>query len=142
MKTFVGEKYGRYVLIGLEKGDLILESVCQEADRLGIANAIVLSGIGAACRMRYHRIEDTRDDPTDTILTVDGPIEISQFGGMIVDGVPHLHVTFADHERTYAGHMEDGCEIQYVGEISLVELLDVNLIRIPNRHGVKLLDKR
>lgn len=93
MKTFVGEKYGRYVLIGLEKGDLILESVCQEADRLGIANAIVLSGIGAACRMRYHRIEDTRDDPTDTILTVDGPIEISQFGGMIVDGVPHLHVT-------------------------------------------------
>jgi len=142
MKTFVGHQFGRYVIIGLQKGDLILESIRSEIDRLGIRNGIVTSGIGAACRMRYHRIEDTEDFPTDTFHVVEGPTEISHFGGLIVNGVPHLHVSFADHEHAYAGHLEDGCEIQYVGEISILEVLDLDADRLPNAYGVKLLSEK
>ena len=142
MKTFVGNQIGRYVIIGLEKGDLILESIRSEAERLEIRNAIVTSGIGAACRMRYHRIEDTQNIPTDTFHTVEGPMEISHFGGLIVEGIPHLHVSFADHERSYCGHLEDGCEIQYVGEISILEVLDLDITRLPNQYGVKLLSEK
>ena len=37
---------------------------------------------------------------------------------------------------------EDGCEIQYVGEISILEVLDLDADRLPNAYGVKLLSEK
>lgn len=137
MKTFVGSQFGRYVLIGLGKDDLVLESIQEAVRTYGIKNAIVTSGIAATYHMRWHHIRDTEDCPADLIYEEDGPMEVGSIGGLIIDGVPHLHCTFATPERAYAGHLEEGCRIQYVGEISLIELLDVNPQRIQDEFGVK-----
>ena len=142
MKTFVGSQLGRYVIIGLQKDDLLLESVKEAIRENGIQNAIVTSGIAATHHMRWHHIENTEDIPTDTMYETDGPIEVGGIGGLVLDGVPHLHCTFADHHRAWAGHLEEGCRVQYVGEISLIELLDVDLTRLPNPNGVKLISER
>ena len=64
-------------------------------------------------------------------------MEVSGIGGLVLDGVPHLHCSFADHDRAYVGHVEEGCRVQYVGEISLIELLDLDLTRLPDMYGVK-----
>lgn len=142
MEFFTGAGVGRCILVGLKKGDLILESIQEVIEKTGIRNAVVLSGIGASRKMRCHRIGDLKDDPSDEIFTVEQPIEIGGFSGLIIDGIPHLHVTFADHERAYAAHMENGCEIQYVGEIAILELLEDNLCRRADEHGVRLLSPR
>ena len=49
MKTFCGNQFGRYIIIGLQKDDLILESVQKAVQEYGIKNAIVTSGIAAKC---------------------------------------------------------------------------------------------
>lgn len=142
MKTFVGNQFGRYILIGMQKGDGILESVQQAVEEYGIRNAIVTSGIAATYHMRWHHIRDTEDLPTDEFYEHSAPIEVGGISGMVIDGVPHLHCTFADHDRAYAGHVEDNCRVQYVGEISMIELLDLDVTRLPNEFGVKLLSEK
>ncbi len=142
MKTFCGNQLGRYVIIGLQKDDLILESVQKAVNDYGIRNAIVTSGIAATYHMRWHHIKDTEDYPTDEFLEHSGPIEVGGISGMVIDGVPHLHCNFADHDRAWSGHLEDHCAVQYVGEISMIELLDLDITRLPNMYGVKLLSER
>lgn len=142
MKTFCGSKFGRYLIIGLQKDDLILESIRKAIDEYGIKNAIVTSGIAATHHMRWHHIKDTEDHPTDEFIERSGPMEVGGIGGMIIDGVPHLHCSFADHGRAWSGHLEDGCAVQYVGEISMIELLDLDITRLPNMYGVNLLSEK
>ena len=137
MRTFAGREFGRYLVIGLQKGDVILESIQEAVNEYGIKNAIVTSGVAATSHMRWHHIKDTSDYPEDVILETDGAMEVGGITGLILDGIPHLHCSFADHNRAYAGHLEEGCRIQYVGEISLIELLDIDLARIPNSFGVR-----
>ena len=141
MKSFVGNNFGRYVLIGLQKGDLSLESLCEVINKYGIKNAIVTSGIAAVSHMRWHHVKDTADLPSDIIHEKDGPIEVGGITGMVINGVPHLHCSFANHDRCWAGHVEEGCRVLYVGELSLIELLDVDLDRIPNEFGISLLSE-
>ncbi|MBQ6551675.1 MAG: DNA-binding protein [Lachnospiraceae bacterium] len=142
MKTFCGKEFGRYLIIGMQKGDDILACVRQAIGEYGVKNAIVTSGIAATYHMRWHHIKDTADLPTDEFLEQGGPIEVGGISGMVIDGVPHLHCNFADHDRAWSGHLEDGCLVQYVGEISMIELLDLDITRLPNEFGVKLLSER
>lgn len=142
MKVFVGNQFGRYFVIGLQKDDLILESIQKAVDEYHIKNAIITSGIAATYYMRWHHIGNTEDKPSDVILDHSAPMEVGGISGMIIDGVPHLHCTFSDHERAWAEHLEEGCRIQYVGEISMIELLDLDIARIPNSFGVRLLSEK
>ncbi|MBQ1311576.1 MAG: DNA-binding protein [Blautia sp.] len=142
MKTFVGNQFSRYFIIGLQKDDLILESIQKTVQEYGIRNAIITSGIAATYHMRWHHIKDTDVHPTDEILEHSAPMEVGGISGMVIDGVPHLHCTFADHEKAWAEHLEEGCRIQYVGEISMIELLDLDIARIPNEFGVKLISEK
>ena len=142
MKVFTGSKFGRYFLIGLQRDDLILESIQKAVDEYGIKNAIVTSGIAATYHMRWHHIKGTDILPNDEIREDSAPFEVGGISGLVIDGVPHLHCTFSDHERAYAEHLEKGCRIQYLGEISMIELLDADVERIPNEYGVKLLSQK
>lgn len=142
MKTFAGSQFGRYLIIGLQRDDPILESIQKAVDEYGIKNAIVTSGIAAAYHMRWHHVRDTEELPTNLFLEHSGPIEVGGISGMVIDGVPHLHCTFADRERAFAGHLEDGGRIAYVGEISMIELLDLDITRLPNEFGINLLSEK
>ena len=65
MNTHVGTEYGRHIVIQLDKGEPIVESIENEMRRLDIRTAIIASGIGSARRLCYHRIKTVSDDPTN-----------------------------------------------------------------------------
>ena len=136
MTSFIGTKLGRYAIIGLQRGDLILESIEEVLKESGIRNAIVTSGIAATSHMHWHHIGVTDEKPDDWMFETDGPMEVGGIGGLVLDGIPHLHCSFADHQRAWVGHLEKGCEVAYVGEITLIELLDADVKRIANAYGV------
>ena len=142
MRTHVGSQYGRHVIMHMQKGEGILECVEQECGRLSIKNAIVTSGIGSLRKVCYHRIATVADDPTNEYITIEGPIEMSALQGVIVDGEPHLHITCCDREHAFGGHLENGCEVQYLAEISVMELLDANLTRRLDAFGISYIDQR
>ena len=143
MNTHVGTEYGRHVLMQLDKGELILESIESEMRRLDIKKAIITSGIGSARKLTYHRIKTVSDDPTNEYVTLEMPIEIGSMQGIVIDYEPHIHVTFSDPEgATAAAHMEPGCEVQYLVELSFIELLGDDLIRKPDAFGITHIVKR
>ncbi len=142
MRTYVGKEYGRYVMMHLSKGEGVLESIEKEIKRLEIQNGFVASGIGSARKIVFHRIADTEDNPTNEYITEEGPIEIGTIQGLIIDGEPHLHITWSAKDKTFTGHLEPGCEIQYLSEIIIIELLDVDLVRRLDEFKVSYIDQR
>jgi uncharacterized protein len=141
MRTYNGENTGRYIVIYLEKGEKILESIQAEIARLGIRSGIIASGIGSARKIVYHRIGGLTDDPVNEFITVEGPTEIGSIQGLILNGEPHLHISCCDREKSFAGHLEPGCEVQYLAEISILELPDTGLVRRPGAHGISYITR-
>lgn len=143
MRVFTTEKYGRTVIIHLSKGEKVLESVQQAVNDLGIKNGVVISAIGSLRRGAFHVISDLCDDPTNKYYTIDEPLELASAQGLIIDGEPHLHVSLSAFENVaYAGHMENGCEVQYLAELCILELLDVDLTRKLDEFGISYIDKK
>lgn len=142
MRTYVGDRYGRHVIMHLGKGELVLESIQSEIKRLNIRTGIVTSGIGSARKIVYHRIGNLEKDPLNIFITMEGPTEIGAIQGLIIDGEPHLHITCYGEDGAYAGHLEPGCEVQYLAEVSILELLDADLVRNVDEFGISFINKR
>ena len=141
MKYFTEPAAGRCVVLSLGKGDLILESIEKACEELGIRNAVVTSAIGSARKVVFHYIESTADDPVNTFVTIDEACEIGSIQGLILNGEAHLHISFSDRSRAYNGHLEPGCEVQYLLEVSLMEMKDMNLTRKPDSFGISYIDR-
>ena len=142
MRSFVGKEFGRIIVINLQKGELFLESIQQEVDKLGIKNAILLSCIGSLRKCVYHIITNTDDISVDEYITLEAPLEVSAMQGLILDGIPHFHLVISDPGKAYTGHIENGSVVQYLMEIALLEIADLDLERKKGEFGVSYIDKK
>lgn len=142
MRSYVSNVLGRQLVLHLQKGEDVLESITAAARDLGIRTAIVTSCVGSLRQAVYHRVQTLDDDAQNAFFTISKPIEIGAVQGMIIDGVPHLHISFADLDRAYCGHMEPGCEVLYLVEVSILELQDADYVRRTDDHGITFIDRR
>jgi len=131
MRTIVGGNIGRIVILSFERGELFLEGIRDKAKELGIKNAVLLSVIGTFEKAVFHRVKNLNTIAESEIITVNAPIELSSVSGVIANGVPHFHMVFSDLDKTYSGHLEEGCVVLYLAEAVLAELKGVELIRRP-----------
>jgi predicted DNA-binding protein with PD1-like motif len=142
MKWF--ESRGRgVVIISLGYGDLLLESLRQVAKAADIHTGVVMTGLGSLTRGRIHWVATNTMPPQDKFVDLDGPIEIVGFSGIIANYEPHVHISLMLGDGTcYGGHLEDGCAILTLSEISILRLPDLSLTRRP-RDGstIRLLDQ-
>lgn len=140
MHTFTTADYGRTVIIHLGRGELILESIESELKRLDIKNGILLSAIGSLRKACLHVITNTEDLSVNKYITVEKPIELGCAQGLIIDGEPHFHLTISEPEHMYAGHLEPGCEVQYLAEFAILELKSLNITRKTDNYGISYID--
>ncbi len=142
MRTYTTSSYGRTVIMHLGKGEKILESISAECERLGIKNGVLLSAIGSLRKAELHVITNLEDDSVNKYITVEKPIELGAAQGVIIDGEPHFHLNISCPDGLYAGHMENGCEVQYLAEIAIMEILDIDLTRKLDSYGISYICKR
>lgn len=117
-------------MLHLTVGDEILQSIRDACKKHNIRTAIVTSGIGSMRKIHYHYITATTEKPEDVYETVEKPMELVSLQGIILEGEPHLHMLATESgHNAYAGHMEPGCEVQYLVEISIIEVQDMPLAR-------------
>lgn len=140
MRTYTTDQYGRTVIIHLGKGEPVLESLKQEIDRLGIRSGILLSAIGSLRRACLHVITNTEDLSVNRYITVENPIELGAAQGLIIDGEPHFHLTISEPGGLYSGHMEPGCEVQYLAEFAILELPALEVTRRVDAYGISYID--
>ena len=136
MISFCKQGTGRLVVINLERGDLLLESIRNALDSYGIRDAVVTSAIGSLSKVVLHRVTGYELQPVDEFVTLEKPMELASLQGIVVDGHPHFHMVVSDLEQAYTGHLEEGTTALYLVEITLLELTNVELKRIPDDNNI------
>jgi len=77
-----------------------------------IRNGVILSGIGSVRSYHYHTVSNgTFPSKNIFIKNPDGPADILSMNGYIIDGRVHAHITFADPDKAFGGHLEPGTSV-------------------------------
>jgi len=139
MKSFSSSGLGRTVVIELERGEKIIEGICEALKAAGIENAIVGSAVGSIQKLVYHRPTDMSAAAVDEIVTVESPMEIGSLTGSVFSGVAHFHIVAADPKEVFVGHLEYGSETMYLMEVTMVEVNGCKLERRLTPENVKKL---
>ena len=103
------DKQTGIVVVALRPGELLLESLSEVARQAEIHSGIVLSGIGSLTKGRIHTVSSNDYPPTNDFIDLEGPLEVVQFGGIIANYEPHIHISLWDRDhRFHGGHLEEG----------------------------------
>lgn len=141
LKWFESRESG-VIVVSLGYGDLLLEGLRQVAREAGIHTGVLMTGLGSLTHGRIHRVVTNTVPPQDKFVDLEGPLEVVGFSGIIAAYEPHVHISLMDAGGTfYGGHLEEGCSVLTLSEISLLRLPDLKLNR-QRRDGssVPLLD--
>jgi uncharacterized protein len=77
-----------------------------------IRNAVILSGIGSVRSYHYHVVSNgTFPSKNVFVKNPVGPADIAGMNGYVIDGRVHAHVTFADADKAFGGHLEPGTSV-------------------------------
>ncbi|MDR1636310.1 MAG: DNA-binding protein, partial [Treponema sp.] len=99
MVSFCKSGTGRLVVINLERGDLLLESIRDTLAEYGIKDAVITSAIGSLSKVALHRVTGFEPEPVDEFVTLEKPMELASLQGIVVDGHPHFHMVVSDLEK-------------------------------------------
>ena len=141
MKYWESKERG-IVFLSLHHGDDVLACIDRLVEEAELQDAVVMTGLGALSKARFHIIASNNYPPGDTFIELDGPLEVAQIAGIIAGGEPHLHLTFLDKDRkTWGGHLEPGCEVLTLCELSIQRVDGTPMThRDLDGSGVKVLD--
>lgn len=127
----------------LDRDALLLESILDVIKQKGVHDGHVSITAGSVQECTYHYVVSTATKPKDVFKTVKGPFEILNGGGIVADGQPHIHITLSAPEKSaFGGHLEKGCRILYLGEITIHKYAGPPLTRKPNENGISLLQAK
>lgn len=143
MEYFKVKTTGNVLVVRLDPGDFVLESLWELVRNEGLNNAVVISGIGTLDKCVLHMVTTTGYPPKEYYRKWDGePLELVSLSGIIADGEPHLHAVVSDTEKAYAGHLEKGCRVLYLAEIVVAEFEASGLTRAADERGIRRLKRK
>lgn len=121
----------RVHILRIDPGEDVLESVEGFLQDAGVRQAVVLGGYGTLASYHLHWVAHNRI-PTEMILRDgEGGFEILAMNGLVVDGVPHIHVTLSTAEGAFGGHLHSGCRAYVLCEVFFGEVEGISLTRQP-----------
>lgn len=142
MVHYQGQGTGRVFVLGLQRGDLLLESIESLIREQHIRDAIITSAIGSLQKAVLHRVVGLGREPEDEFITLERPMELASLQGMVADGQPHFHMVVSDTGAAYTGHLENGTTVLYLAEITLLEVSGLSLARRKNEDNIATLVPR
>jgi uncharacterized protein len=124
----------------LDRDALLLESITDVIKQKNITDGHVMITAGSLQECTYHFVVSNAQKPKDVYKTVKEPMEILNGGGIIADGQPHIHISLSSPSKgAFGGHLEKGCKILYLGEVSVVKYAGEPLTRKANENGIGIL---
>ena len=113
----------------------LLEGIEKAVGQEKIANAVILSGVGSVRGYHIHVVSN-RDFPSKNVYTEDSehPADLLSINGYVIDGRVHAHVTLADDDKAFGGHLEKGTNVFTFAVITLGVLSDeIDLSRVDDK---------
>jgi predicted DNA-binding protein with PD1-like motif len=108
----LGGQFERILVLRFKyEADLLagLESMVKQHK---IRNAVILSGIGSVKGYHVHVVSN-RIFPSKNVFIKDptAPADLTGINGYVIDGRVHAHVTLADPDKAFGGHLEPGTTV-------------------------------
>ncbi len=126
MRTQVSTS-SRLMMVRLNPGDDVLESMRVAVRENDIRNGIILSGVGSLNRYRVHVVNKPVLPTEDVFFEGEGPFDILTLTGAILEGRVHAHITFSNTEHALGGHLEEGCTVLTFAVIVIADTPDVEI---------------
>lgn len=137
MKCYESTSGGRVLVIRLNRGDLLRESIEQALKDHDINDGCIVSGYGTLETCTLHMINTLTEFPAkeDFVTWDHHPLELLSLTGVIADGIPHIHAVVSDKDGATGGHLEMGCSVAYLAEVVVYEHAGLSLMRAPTDEG-------
>lgn len=129
-------KFERVVVLRFKFQTDLLAGLTRMVKERGIRNAVILGAAGSVRGYHLHVVSN-RDFPSKNIYmkNPDAPADITGMSGYVIDGQLHPHITLADAQRAFGGHLEPGTEVFTFAAITLGVLADgVDLKRLDDKN--------
>lgn len=95
-------KYNTDLLAGLKK------MIKQEK----IRNAVILSGFGSVRSYHIHQVGNREFPPKDVFVkNPTASADIAGMSGLVIDGRVHPHITLANPDKAFGGHLEPDTKV-------------------------------
>ncbi|HTS20071.1 MAG TPA: PPC domain-containing DNA-binding protein [Verrucomicrobiae bacterium] len=118
-------KYQTDLLTGLEK----------MAKEQKIRNGVILSAIGSVRGYHVHSVTNRTFPSKDTFVKdPTAPADLISMNGYVIDGRVHAHLTLANPDKAFGGHLEKGTEVFTFAVVTVGVLKDgIDLSRVDDK---------
>ena len=136
---------GRVVVMRLGPGEDILPAVLRIAGECAITQAIILGGAASLTQAHLRNVRRYPEqfpitDDVRIFSSFDGPLELLSLSGNISrteEGNPYIHChaaisTGQPDASAYGGHLLPETTVYSTAELSLVEVLGCDILRLPD----------
>lgn len=131
----------QFLVVNLEHGDLLLESLQQAADQFHLGTAAIVTGYGALSRLHIHYGKHTGRPPESVFVVYEEPLELCALTGLVAANQVHAHILASNGRESFGGHLEPETVVCWLAEIVL-QRLPLNLKRERDEYGIPLLRER
>ncbi len=107
--TSVSAQFERIVVMRLKNQADLLGGLEKLVQKEKIVNGVILSGLGSLTSTHHHVVSN-RTFPSKNVY-VENPtaaVDIVSMNGVVLHGKIHCHLSYADPEKSYGGHLEAG----------------------------------
>jgi predicted DNA-binding protein with PD1-like motif len=132
----VSARFERVVILRFKFDTDLLAGIEQMVKQQKIKNAVILSGAGSVRGYHLHQVSN-RTFPSKNMFKKDptAPADIAGMNGYIMNGRVHAHITLANPDRAFGGHLEPGTVIFTFGIVTLGILPDdLDLTRLDDKN--------
>jgi predicted DNA-binding protein with PD1-like motif len=131
----VGAQFDRVVVMRFKHQADLLGGIERMVKESKVRNAVILAGAGSVLSYHYHTVSNGTFPSRNTFVkNPAAPADITGMNGYIIDGRVHAHVTFADPDKAFGGHLEAGTRVFTFAIVTLGVLRDgVDLSRADDK---------
>lgn len=115
----VSSQFKRMLVVRLKHKVDLLEGLNKAVKQEQIKNAIILSGIGSLASFHVHMVDNTTFPHEEIFVREEGPYDLLNVNGYVIDGRVHAHITFSDDQKSLGGHLEPGTIIFTFAAVTL-----------------------
>jgi uncharacterized protein len=108
----ISGRFERVLVLRFKHQSDLLDGVEKMVRQEKIRNAVILSAIGSVRGYHIHVVSN-RDFPSKDLFVKNprAPADLVSMNGYVIDGRVHAHVTLANPDKAFGGHLEPGTEV-------------------------------
>jgi predicted DNA-binding protein with PD1-like motif len=123
----VASQFQRVLIFRFKYQVDLLAGLEQMVKQNKIRNAVILAGAGSVRNYQVHQVSNRTFPSKDTFVkNPTAPADLISMNGYIINGTIHAHVTMANPEKAFGGHLEPGTSV-FTFAIVTVGVLPDNL---------------